>query len=207
MTVSFRVDGENLSKMREETQKRYTGRVKELDGEISGLQKRKDWLERRAGLLHTAGAHYEDRRPNHEDDPVCQYVNNLSDRLSDALKSYAKDEGIHPVRAAREIADGAQGFICKTVYLKSRSLGQEEYNAILSGKHDQVKIIERALGRLGSSVPQRPNVKPVEGDQLDVAVANPVESRPTILFPDAEEYRAEMEKLRTQYRFQELTSE
>ena len=87
-------------------------------------------------------------------------------------------------------------------HIWNRTLKQEDYNNMVNGmfrfRNEKEKISTECLGEYLDKFPKASDfgLTEVTGDQTDLNVSNLAEERPTILFPNAEEYKVEMALLR-----------
>ena len=89
------------------------------------------------------------------------------------------------------------GFVISDIIV--RAMTQEQYNDALNGvfKLRDETLSTDCLKNYPGNIPKPSDygLTEVVGDQLDPNVENPVEERPSILFGDSTEYKAEMKKL------------
>ena len=164
-------------------------------GELAQLKKREEWIQKRIGtggglnetyIGHWDGNKFEYSEPEKHD--VGKFVVDLEDKM----RTIAGNGTIGGCpRDPRSVA-------LDPLYraIEHRTMTQEVYNAIVIGEHPDVKRAVAFIEECGFRPPECAS-KPVEGDQRDPSVINQFErSRPSFLFPDAEDYRMEMRMLR-----------
>ena len=162
--------------------------------EIEKAEKKLKWLKGRVGAGNGVNQTYvypTDGNRLEFSDPEENAIGRFVAYLENEVRKTAGTEVGH-MRDPRAIA-------LDPLYnkIRNRKLTQSEYNSIALETHPAVSAaIDFVEEKSEYRPPSRWTLQTVEGDQLASRATNPVESRPSFLFPDAEDYKIEMRMLR-----------